>query len=242
MQDDWEEAFDSPLLWFLLVLSMGTWFAVFLFGNVGAAFATLTSSTQSSQGAYILFLMIGTVASAIVYLALGGLPDWKETIEVSNLTLGTGIGFGAVVIISVLVSGALSRVTSAIWVPASIITLAAGGPPNGQVLLDIVILGGLVAPAERGLVAIGAIFTKATHIGENLPLYAQPGLIAFTSIWAYLHVAFGQYPPWFFFVALPAGEGMLLAADLAGDYVAAVFTHGAFDVTVRILRFLTTGM
>lgn len=229
---DWEEAFDSPLLWGLTSLSTASWFAVFIFG--GKASANLN---------YLLLLMVGIVASFATYLQLGGLPDRSESVDGQKIATGFLIGISGVVLVSIVFSSLTRTLQAGIWVPEQILLFQVNGGSAGteQYLLDIAVLMFLVGPAERGLVATGGLLTFYTGIGEDLPLYAQPGFVLMNGLWAAMHVVFGQYNILFFPVAFISGEIMLFAADVTGDWVSSVLTHSVIDVAFRTIGFLQTG-
>lgn len=230
MGEDWTELFDSPLLALLTGLSALSWFAIFFFGRIAGGDPT-----------YIVLLIAGATGGGLTYIMVSGLPDWPEDVEgIKIITYGL-LGFAGIVFISFLVSGVVGRPASAVWVPENIIPLQVAVPGASQAALDIAVLWFLVAPAERGMVAIGSIFTRATKIGSDLPIYAQPGFLATTGLWAGMHVVFGQNPAWFGFVAFGAGLVMLWAAHMAQDYTVALISHGLFDVVARSYSFLLGG-
>jgi hypothetical protein len=246
MDVDYEEEFDSPLLLVMSAGAMLTTFGTVLFGQLNALLS------QS----YNIFLIAMVVFSFLLYSTILSKDGWdfRERVEGFRFIGGFGAGLAIVIVLSIVISGAIGRPTAAIWVPLSFVSALSTNPSvlatttstvasvtTGQLVLSLAILFFLVSPAERALVAMGAIFTKITGLGADQPLALQPFMHGTTFLWALLHVSFGQYPPWFFFVVYPSGIGMLGASDIANDYTAAVLTHGTFDVLVRLAVFLTTG-
>jgi hypothetical protein len=237
--DKISELYTSPVLFIWAVLSLG------------ASGLLLLISQNNPIMIFYLFLTLSTFAWLIVAPTVfketaHSSVDWNEEVDFKKVLKLSALGILALLIIGFIFSTLFfGQVSSAIWVPSTLVPLALTGSGFTVLMSNLFATTFAVVPGEESGKAIFTVLFRAYHNAkwaEKLPFAIQPAVMSGFAFWAAEHVVAGQYPLVFALNVFVAGLVMTTLAAQSGTYLTSWVIHLGYNCIILIIAFVSTVM